>query len=173
MFSLPSQPRINVDRSGEIYRLKITLFSSKILPLTGLPQDKIINDIDLNPSLTSTSFRTTKILCSWSTVKLAKPQNYLSVCEKRKEFTLHIGASEKFEHVFTSFTFPRIKTRLSRAQAACRSRKSRSQTLRGYRSAPRRRPLGKGNAGSRNVLSPSGSASVSFCVDLICLKNKK
>ena len=66
MFSLPSQPRINVDRSGdsEIYRLKITLFSSKTLPLTGLPQDKVINDIDLNPSLTSTSFRTTKILCS-------------------------------------------------------------------------------------------------------------
>ena len=64
MFSLPSQPRINVDRSGEIYRLKITLFSSKTLPLTGLPQDIIINDIDLNPSLTSTSFRTTKILCS-------------------------------------------------------------------------------------------------------------
>ena len=43
----------------------------------GLPQDIIINDIDLNPSLTSTSFRTTKILCSWSTVKLAKPRNYL------------------------------------------------------------------------------------------------
>ena len=36
-----------------------------ILPDTsvdcGLPQDKIVNDIDLNPSLPSTSFRTTKI----------------------------------------------------------------------------------------------------------------
>ena len=89
MFSLPSQPRINVDRSGEIYRLKITLFSSKTLPLTGLPQDKIINDIDLNPSLTSTSFRTTKILCSWSTVKLAKPQNYLCVREKKRVHIAH------------------------------------------------------------------------------------
>lgn len=54
-------------------RLKITLFSSQTLRLTGLPQGKIINDINLNPSLTSTSFLTTKILCSWSTVKLAKP----------------------------------------------------------------------------------------------------
>ena len=89
MFSLPSQPRINVDRSGEIYRLKITLFSSKTLPLTGLPQDIIINDIDLNPSLTSTSFRTTKILCSWSTVKLAKPQNYLCVREKTRVHIAH------------------------------------------------------------------------------------
>ena len=89
MFSLPSQPRINVDRSGEIYRLKITLFSSKTLPLTGLPQDIIINDIDLNPSLTSTSFRTTKILCSWSTVKLAKPQNYLCVREKKRVHIAH------------------------------------------------------------------------------------
>ena len=57
-------------------------------------------------------------------------------------------------------------------QDTCRSRKSRSQTLRSYWSAPRRRPLGKGNAGSRNVLSPPGSASVSFFVDVICLKNK-
>ena len=91
MFSLPSQPRINVDRAGdsEIYRLKITLFSSKTLPLTGLPQDKVINDIDLNPSLTSTSFRTTKILCSWSTVKLAKPQNYLCVREKKRVHIAH------------------------------------------------------------------------------------
>ena len=35
MLSLPSQPRINVDRSGEI-DLKITLFSSQTLPLTRL-----------------------------------------------------------------------------------------------------------------------------------------
>ena len=76
--------------------------------------------------------------------------------------------SSTFLHV----TFPGIKIRLSRAQDTCRSLESRSQTLRSYWSAPRRRPLGKGNAGSRNVLSPPGSASVSFFVDVICLKNK-
>jgi len=85
MLSLPSQPRIIKCRSFRWDRLKITLFSSKTLPLTGLPQDKIISDIDLNPSLTSTSFRTTKILCSWSTVKLAK----LCVREKKRVYIAH------------------------------------------------------------------------------------
>ena len=97
----------------------------------------------------------------------------LSLCARKDKSSHCTLVLPRNSSTFLSFTFPRIKTRLSRAQDACRSRKSRSQTLRGYRSAPRRRPLGKGNAGSRNVLSPSGSASVSFFVDLICLKNKK
>lgn len=52
---------------------------------------------------------------------------------------------------FLHLTFPRMKTRLSRAQGNCGSRNSRSQTLRSHWSAPRTRPLFKGNESSRNV----------------------
>ena len=152
----------------------------------------------------------------------------LSLCARKEKSLYCTLVLPRNSSTFLHLTFPRIKTRLSRAQGTCRarsiqpkfkpvrpgkedhlkrwtcffetfpvgpnrsiefwteisgnfgwmdrarrSRKSRSQTLQSHWSAPRTRPLGKGNAGSLNVLSPPGSASLSYFVDLICLKNKK
>ena len=55
----------------------------------------------------------------------------LSLCARKEKSSHCTLVLPRNSSTFLSFTFPRIKTRLSRAQDACRSRKSRSQTLRG------------------------------------------